>query len=1170
MKQLMACATCGATMPPNEALASACPRCLLSLALDPGFPASLDSVTSRHDETLETSSGLRIGRFRILRQIGAGGMGAVYEAQQDHPRRTVALKLFKSALSNLELLRRFEFESQALGRLQHPGIAQIYEAGTADTGFGPQAYFAMEFIQGENLSEYVERHRSTMRQRLEIVARVCEAVHHAHQRGLIHRDLKPANILIDEMGQAKILDFGVARVTNCDTHTTLQTSTGQLVGTLAYMSPEQALADPLELDTRSDVYALGVILYELLSGRLPYSLGKTIPEGLRRIREEDPAPLGSIDRRHRGDIETIVAKALEKDKTRRYSSAAELGADIQRHLRDEPIIARPPSATYHLQKFARRHRGLVAGAAAVFVTLTVGVVTSTWQAMRAAEERDRATAAEAATSMQRDVAVRAMEEASVARNQAAAAEMQAVRDRDRVTWQFLARESMRLSTARYDDELAALLARQSFLIQSRTPAQPRYLVEEALQQAARLNPWNRRITVHDGIVHAVAFSADSGQLASGSADGTARVWNLADLKAAPIVLSNVAGAVNTVAFSPDGKYLVSGTQNNPVKLWRIREPGATPLSPSGFEAGPIFSTLFSPDGTLLAICSYTGVWIWDLNASDLPPRKLPGMKLPPGSVRPCTSMALSSGGFHLAAGDLFGEVRVWDLRNPDSSVTFQAHAARVNSVAFSPDGTHLASSGQAAEDAFGPRRGPGFELGSGQGPDWSIRLWDLGKPDVPPVLFSAQESQANSIAFSPDGNRLASAGDDGDLRIWDLRQPAGRPLRFHAHEGGARSIAFSGDGHWLATAGRDYSVRVWDLRQTGLPLRLPRAHEMSVESLAFSPNNAYLASGSTDHTVRLLKLQDLTLLPVSLQHEDTARPVVFSPDGAQLASVNPGSLRVWDVGHLESPAIVLRDRNGIQSVAFSQNGTALASLSITNPLVLNSLNQRGSSTVMAQPPAMKRWEIRGNDVPQTILQDKQLRADTVAFTEDWSRFASAHEDNSIHVWNLRRPTEPSTRFEGSKNIVTAVALSRGGALLAAASLDLSIRVWDLEKSGAPLWVFRGRGTFVSFSLDDTRLVAGGLDTDVRMWDLLQRQDPPVVFHAGTAAIRSIALARDGRYMALGDADGNVWLYPVWSAAADYLCTRVSRNLSLEEWHFYVGESIPYERTCKALPAGAGA
>ncbi|MGA8578456.1 MAG: serine/threonine-protein kinase, partial [Bryobacteraceae bacterium] len=343
---------------------------------------------------------LTVGQYRVLRLIGQGGMGAVYEAEQQHPQRMVALKVIKAGMVTRATLRRFEQEAEALGRLQHPGIAQIYEAGTAPTETGPQPFFAMELVHGRPLTGFAEERGLNTRGRLELVAKICDAVHHAHQRGIVHRDLKPANILVDASGQPKVLDFGVARVTDSDAQATLQTDVGQVVGTLAYMSPEQVLADPLEIDTRSDVYALGVILYELLTGRLPHRMERMrIHEALQAIREEEPATLGSVDRKYRGDIETIVAKALEKDKARRYASAADLAADIRRHLTDEPIVARPATTTYQIRKFARRHRALVSGVAAVFLALVGGVVASTWQAIRAVRaeqtarlERDRATA----------------------------------------------------------------------------------------------------------------------------------------------------------------------------------------------------------------------------------------------------------------------------------------------------------------------------------------------------------------------------------------------------------------------------------------------------------------------------------------------------------------------------------------------------------------------------------------------------------------------------------------------------------------------------------------------------------------------------------------------------------------------------------------------------------
>jgi eukaryotic-like serine/threonine-protein kinase len=404
---------------------------------------------------LENSDALpdRIGRYRILRLIGEGGMGIVYEAEQEQPRRTVALKVIKSGPVSPEVLRRFTQESQALGRLHHPGIAQVYEAGTADNGFGPQPFFAMELIRGQSLESYAEANGLKARQRLQLMLQICEAAQHAHERGIIHRDLKPGNILVNESGHPKILDFGVARMTDSDIKATRQTEVGQFVGTLAYMSPEQVLADSPELDARSDVYTLGVILYELLAGRLPYTISRHVHQAVQTIRDEDPTLLSSVNRLYRGDIETIVHKALEKEKSRRYASAADLAADIRKYLEDQPIAARPPSASYQLHKFARRHRGLVASVAAAFMALVAGIIASTIEASQAGlaehlatNQRDRAMVAEAQAEPARL-------EAEAAKTQALAAEGKARTERDRAL-----RERQRADT-----EAATAMAVNEFL-----------------------------------------------------------------------------------------------------------------------------------------------------------------------------------------------------------------------------------------------------------------------------------------------------------------------------------------------------------------------------------------------------------------------------------------------------------------------------------------------------------------------------------------------------------------------------------------------------------------------------------------------------------------------------------------------------------------------------------
>ncbi|MBX3403391.1 MAG: serine/threonine protein kinase [Phycisphaeraceae bacterium] len=407
-----------------------------TIAPSPGARTVVPSDTERAEPPARpavSAAGMprRLGRYTILDVLGEGGMGVVYLAEQDSPKRTVALKVMRPGSLSSRMLRRFELESQVLGRLQHPGIAQVFEAGVFDTGSrrddgrDAQPFFAMEHVRGVPLTTFALGQNPmgrplSRRELLALFIEICDAVQHAHAKGVIHRDLKPANILVVDdpdalgRGRPKVLDFGVARATDGDiVAATLQTDVGQLVGTVPYMSPEQVAGDPNELDTRSDVYTLGVILYELLCGRLPHRLGdKTVPEAVRIINQDDPDPPSRVDRNLRGDLQTIILKSLEKDRARRYQSAADLAADVRRFLADEPISARPPTAMYQLSKFARRNKGLMGGLSVAAALLVIGVAGVSWQAVRATrgwdEAERRREEAETARAVARDEADNAM------------------------------------------------------------------------------------------------------------------------------------------------------------------------------------------------------------------------------------------------------------------------------------------------------------------------------------------------------------------------------------------------------------------------------------------------------------------------------------------------------------------------------------------------------------------------------------------------------------------------------------------------------------------------------------------------------------------------------------------------------------------------------------------
>jgi serine/threonine protein kinase/tetratricopeptide (TPR) repeat protein len=471
-----------------------------------------DGGIAENDTAQDLPAGSVVGSYTIQSVIGRGGMGVVYLAEQVSPRRTVALKLIRPGVAGAQTLGRFEYEVQILGRLQHPGIAQIYEAGTTRVSGSVQPFFAMEHVDGRPLNAFIADARAGIRERLALFVKICDAVQHAHAKGVIHRDLKPGNILValgDERGiegfrdsgtkgkaranvsipqslnpsippsaQPKVLDFGVARSTDQDMRgQTLQTTVGQLIGTVPYMSPEQIAGDPRELDTRSDVYSLGVILYEILAGRLPYELShKPLAEAARIICEAEPEPLGTANRALRGDLEIITVHALQKDRTKRYQSAGDLAADVRRFLHHEPIVARPPSAWYQFTRFTRRNPALAAAGGTLALALVAGLLVVSGLLARAMAAETLATQRAADAELARGTAADKQEiaERESGKARAAADEAEAVNN-------FLNDMLASVNPSQGDREMtvAQVLEKASGEIGNRFPRQP--LVEAAVR-----------------------------------------------------------------------------------------------------------------------------------------------------------------------------------------------------------------------------------------------------------------------------------------------------------------------------------------------------------------------------------------------------------------------------------------------------------------------------------------------------------------------------------------------------------------------------------------------------------------------------------------------------------------------------------------------------------------
>ena len=624
----------------------------------------------------------QIGPYQVQRLLGSGGMATVYAALQKQPRRTVALKVMKAGIAQSRgeaALRRFKREIEILGQLHHPYIAAVYDAGTFDDGSGPAPYFVMEYIPGAtNILEYISKKEMNVRDRLKLFVKVCAAVEHGHGHKVIHRDLKPGNILIDQYGEPKIIDFGIAHAAETDiSQQTMATESGNLVGTLQYMAPEQVDTRPQDLDGRCDVYALGVLLYKMTTGKPPYDL-EALPvfEAIRIIREENPRRPSEINPEVKGDLETVILKAMERERDRRYRNAGSLGRDIIRFLANKPINARRASWAYRASLFAKRNAAVLSVIGVIALVAAVALGYTTWERMRI--KRQQSQSAGAIRAKEQDLA-RQRAELEIARSAAA---------RDNTTTAAPASFTLEQHTSRIAQLRFAAAGGDGPPLLVSCSADHTLIAWDLASQAMR-----QRLTDFDGAIDHLALSADGSLIAtaSSSEDGRVRIARLGGEDRTRSIADE--GEVTCLAISPDGRRLAWGSKGlalhvegiDPQTLESQRGLNEVLLRSS---SGAFTAAAFAPTIDVLAAATHRGT-INILTGRDAGAvQRLSGLK----SAVLAISLVESASGLRLAAVAEDGGGMVWTRSEGGSwsGAPFVASDKPVIAASFSPNGSHLA------------------------------------------------------------------------------------------------------------------------------------------------------------------------------------------------------------------------------------------------------------------------------------------------------------------------------------------------------------------------------------------------------------------------------------------------------------------------------------------------